>query len=356
VQVGRAADRSPKLFENLNQRTIPCLGAFRGIAALCVLAFHTVDYRFPGPGAVAAFFLLSGFLITWLLLKEKERYGHISIKRFWFRRSLRIFPAFYTFWIVQMIVYGAPLGAALASFFYVFNYWALTTHPPAISGPFGHTWSLAVEEQFYLLWPLVLARVRKPEKLVPLFIGAALAIQAIRVVLTPVLGYPYTYAAFEMRCDALMMGCATAIYLNAGGQVPEWLLKPGVAIVALCAIFLVGLDTDSLRASAQYGSAVVAWASLPLMLQAVAIRPRWLDNAFMQFLGLISYSVYLYYHVVIQSVETLGLRLRYGVPLEIVATILVATASYLLIERPALRLKDRLADSVLGARLAATRT
>jgi len=76
----------------------------------------------------------------------------------------------------------------------------------------------------------------------------------------------------------------------------------------------------------------------------------------MQFLGLISYSVYLYYHVVVQSVETLGLRLRYGVPLEIVATILVATASYLLIERPALRLKDRLADSVLGARLAATRT
>jgi peptidoglycan/LPS O-acetylase OafA/YrhL len=356
VQDLRAEERSAQLIENLNKRKIPCLGAFRGIAALCVLAFHTVDYRFPGPGAVAAFFLLSGFLITWLLLKEKERYGHVSIKRFWLRRSLRIFPAFYTFWIVQMIVYGAPLGAALASFFYVYNYWAQSLPPPAIGGPFGHTWSLAVEEQFYLLWPIVFARVRKAEKLVPIFIGAALAIQALRIVLTPVLGYPYTYAAFEMRCDALMIGCAAAIYLNAGGHVPEWLLKPAVAIAALCAIFLVGLDPDTLRASAQYGSAVVTWAALLLMLQAVATRPRWLDNAFMEFLGLISYSVYLYHQLVVQFVQNLGFRYRYALPLEIVATILVASVSYLLIERPALRLKDRLADSVLGARLSATRT
>jgi peptidoglycan/LPS O-acetylase OafA/YrhL len=356
VQDLRAGERSAQLIENLNKRKIPCLGAFRGIAALCVLAFHTVDYRFPGPGAVAAFFLLSGFLITWLLLKEKERYGHVSIKRFWLRRSLRIFPAFYTFWIVQMIVYGAPLGAALASFFYVYNYWAQSLPPPAIGGPFGHTWSLAVEEQFYLLWPIVFARVRKAEKLVPIFIGAALAIQALRIVLTPVLGYAYTYAAFEMRCDALMIGCAAAIYLNAGGHVPEWLLKPAVAIAALCAIFLVGLDPDTLRASAQYGSAVVTWAALLLMLQAVATRPRWLDNAFMEFLGLISYSVYLYHQLVVQFVQNLGFRYRYALPLEIVATILVASVSYLLIERPALRLKDRLADSVLGARLSATRT
>ena len=116
------------------------------------------------------------------------------------------------------------------------------------------------------------------------------------------------------------------------------------------------LDPDTLKASAQYGSAVVSWAALVLMLQAVAIRPRWLDNAFMEFLGLISYSVYLYHQLVVQSVQNLGFRYRYALPLEIAATILVASLSYLLVERPALRLKDRLADSVLGARFSETTT
>ena len=103
------------------------------------------------------FFVLSGFLITWLLLNEEKRWVNISLKLFYVRRSLRIFPAFYVFWFLVVgtgVIMGKRLaaGQAVSSLFYLTNYYQVLFGDPDTA--LSHTWSLAIEEQFYLLWPL----------------------------------------------------------------------------------------------------------------------------------------------------------------------------------------------------------
>ena len=114
---------------------------------------------------VATFFVISGYLITYLLRRESEQRGRISLRGFYYRRILRIFPAFYSYLIVIALL--APLGvvttgayALLAAGTFTINYWTLMQHNPAATADgywfVGHFWTLSLEEQFYLLWPLTL--------------------------------------------------------------------------------------------------------------------------------------------------------------------------------------------------------
>ncbi len=109
---------------------------------------------------VMMFFVLSGFLITWLLLIEGDKNGKISLTKFYMRRTLRIFPAFYFFWFCGISIYilrGHHIvwPEALSAFFYLSNYYYGIPLGEADGSLFSHTWSLCVEEQFYLLWPLL---------------------------------------------------------------------------------------------------------------------------------------------------------------------------------------------------------
>jgi peptidoglycan/LPS O-acetylase OafA/YrhL len=110
-----------------------------------------------GGTGVLVFFVLSGFLITWLLLKEEERFGTISLKLFYLRRTLRIFPAFYVYWILlvgSVLIVGRRvlIAQAVCSLLYVNNYYQAIFGDPNTG--LSHTWSLGIEEQFYLLWPV----------------------------------------------------------------------------------------------------------------------------------------------------------------------------------------------------------
>src|SRR5215203_3503971 len=140
-----------------------------GGRAKSVMTGHTSDVargRLPVNGGlgVTIFFVLSGFLITWLLLKEEAKWGDVSLRLFYLRRSLRIFPAFYVFWAVIVIGMGVlrhkPVAwpQAISALFYTSNYYQ------AITGNWQtalfHTWSLAIEEQFYLLWPALFMALR----------------------------------------------------------------------------------------------------------------------------------------------------------------------------------------------------
>ena len=147
-----------RLKDYLRRPEIPALHGIRALSAMAIVVYHLGYEWANGDYGVIWFFVLSGFLITHLLLKEQAKTGSISIKGFYIRRSLRILPAFYGYcalYILASIAIGRALQwpPIIASALYVNNYYA------ALHGrtnTMGHLWSLAVEEQFYLLWPLAL--------------------------------------------------------------------------------------------------------------------------------------------------------------------------------------------------------
>src|ERR671929_1538625 len=153
------------------QRYVAGLDGIRAVAVLCVIAYHL---NVPGAGGgmlgVGVFFTLSGYLITDLLLGHWRRYGDLGLGQFWLRRARRLLPALFVM-LAAVSVWVAPFDASqlaafrkqvLAAALYVSNWWTIAEHgsyfarfaPPL---PLDHLWSLAIEEQFYLVWPWLLA-------------------------------------------------------------------------------------------------------------------------------------------------------------------------------------------------------
>ena len=160
VQTAGGAGSQKELAASLSQKKIPSLDGLRAVAVILVILNHlNVPFAPEGRG-VLTFFVLSGFLITWMMLKESEKNGDISIRNFYVRRVLRIVPAFYVFLVVQLaaqlVMRGRPSGSMIADYVSAFSFtsnyrFALT---PEVDHSSRHTWALAIEEQFYLLWPL----------------------------------------------------------------------------------------------------------------------------------------------------------------------------------------------------------
>jgi peptidoglycan/LPS O-acetylase OafA/YrhL len=321
---------------------IPSLYGIRGIAAMAVVLSHVgvplLDAQYP----VICFFVLSGFLITHLLLTELDKSGDISLRRFYLRRALRIFPAFYGYafcYIVGRIILKLPIDwPTLASCLtYTSNYFfAFGGHP---LGTMLHTWSLAVEEQFYFLWPFLLWRFGHNRRgLLKGLVWAIVCIWTYRWIMD--LYFPGTYVsgAFETRSDALAIGCLLAI-ANREFRIPRWLIDQKwlglAAIVAICACSVTQLN------GARFAWSLVALACAVILIQAIAHSQsgwyHWLDSWPLHALGVISYSLYLYH----PFANRLPAALRH-LPIEIAFAITLATASYFIVERPFLRLKDRL--------------
>ena len=211
----------PILPARCGSQQLPALDGFRAVAAFLVVFYHA-GLPVSGGLGVLGFFVLSGFLITWLLLKEDDRYGSISVKKFYARRSLRIFPAFYCYWLFAIalgLVIHKPIGSgqAWSSFFYFNNYYQAIVGDPNSS--LSHTWSLAIEEQFYLLWPTVFLMFRRSRAhLLRALTITIVGVWGWRVLATLYLNLPqgYRYEAFDMRMDHLAIGCWLAVALREG--------------------------------------------------------------------------------------------------------------------------------------------
>jgi peptidoglycan/LPS O-acetylase OafA/YrhL len=208
------------LHSRLGCRHLPALDGVRMLAVFLVIFYHFGLRGVPGAHGVMIFFVLSGFLITWLMLQEQERTGTVSLRGFYRRRTVRIFPAFYAFWLIVAIrsLIGDKDGSwapAWSAFFYVSNYYsALQGHP---ENAFSHTWSLAIEEQFYLLWPLAFLLCRQNLRLVTKILISVIVLVGIhRTVLSLVfeVNQSYIYSAFDTRIDQLMIGCLLAVALR----------------------------------------------------------------------------------------------------------------------------------------------
>lgn len=362
--------RKPVLADVLAQSRLPGLDGLRAIGVLAVIVAHAgFTGGLPEDFGPTAFFVLSGFLITRLLVRAREKTGAVSLRRFYLGRTLRIFPAYYFFVLLSYFL-DARAGQRWSHAFlanaltYTVNYFNAFNHHPVTS--LAHAWSLAVEEQFYLLWPLafvILAR-RGRSALVAGVSLAALAAVVWRswLFLGAHVDVSYIYNAFDTRFDNLAVGCLLALtidYKNVAA-VAEWCGKRSWFSIVTLALLLTSRAVLGRAYHFSIGLTIDALLVAVLIVQVLQLyRTRlwcWLEWPAVRYLGAISYPMYLY-HAWGASVgrrvpgDSWLLDLVAGV----LATIILASGSYYFIERPFLKLKPRHTSEVCGGASSASR-
>lgn len=320
------------------------------------MLYHFTESRWiPGDLGVSLFFVISGFLITLLLLREESATGTVSLRAFYLRRTLRIFPAYYVYILFSLAIDTVRhhpwswqlLFSAIA---YLMNYFNALHGHPATS--VAHAWSLADEEQFYLLWPtlfllLLHAAPRRRPEWVAVMIVAVLAWRSW-LYLGGHVGAAYVYNAFDTRFDNLAIGCALALLLSrpavlrAGSVIGRswWMALPTIAALYASRVLLpsayhysLGFTVDAL---------LMATLVVQLMQLSVGAGWGWLNHPVTRYFGALSYSLYLYHGWGMAVATHLG---DHGEAFRLIAAFVAATAlacgSYYLVEQPFLRLKRR---------------
>lgn len=353
VTAASTPEAPPALAPKLPKR-IPSLDGMRAVSILMVVIAHSANpgthpwmyevFGHMGNYGVRIFFLISGFLITGLLLSERETTGSISLKNFYMRRVIRIFPAFYVYvgTVCLLAYYGTVFlseGDLLHTLTYTMNYqetrgWAL-----------NHTWSLSVEEQFYLLWPAVLFFAGSRRALRSTVFVIAL-VPLIRLVMY--FGLHASASAlgrhFEAACDSLATGCLLAGIYNRLGEsrfyrklqsTRGYLLLPVILIVAS------GLSYRVSQALYYVIGQTIGNLGGALLLDYVIRNPRSLTGRVLNtkpfvLIGLWSYSIYLWQELLLDP-DPGALNLQF--PWGHLSLLVVSIASYYLIEKQFLRLR-----------------
>lgn len=347
----------PNFFREVIARShLPALDGLRAVAVFVVVASHSsLGIRVPGDLGVSAFFVLSGFLITRLLVREKERTGDISIRRFYLRRTMRIFPAYYAFLLFSYVLDARAgqqwSGTMIANTLtYTVNYFNALNHHPTTS--VAHAWSLAVEEQFYLLWPLaftVLAARGRRTLITGVSIAAVVAlVWRSWLILSVHVDPSYVYNAFDTRFDNLAVGCLLALAVDHHGVVAAAGTLARRAWIPIVTVTLLLVSRLALPAAYHYSigftvDAVLFAVLIVQLLQLYKMRMwSWLEWPTVRYLGAISYPIYLY-HAWGASIgrRIVGSAPLFDFPAAVVCTILLASGSYFVIERPFLKLKNR---------------
>jgi peptidoglycan/LPS O-acetylase OafA/YrhL len=353
----------------------PFLDGLRAVAILGVLVYHLDRAWLPGGYlGVDVFFVLSGYLITMLLLAEHRDRGRIDLPAFWSRRIRRLLPALLVLLVVMAVLIdqggdrlaiGAARGDLLATLFYVANWHFITTGTNYFTqflsvSPDRHTWSLAIEEQFYLFWPIVasivLARLHRPALAVVAATAAAASALWMVVVFDPA-DPSRAYFGTDTRIFEILIGCLLAIAL--AGRWRDRVAAAGrrLAPLALLVIALayVGLADDN--ALYYQGGAVVLClcvATLIAGLEAGSRIDQLLSVRPMVVIGLVSYGMYLWHFpVIVFTNQWLGPTSTPANALFAVAvTFAVTAASYIIVETPIRRRGLLLGYKLTPARLA----
>lgn len=314
----------------------PGLDGLRGIAVLIVLASHARIAGFALQGGLAGvtlFFVLSGYLITSLLVAERDGTGRVNLRAFYIRRGLRLLPALFALLAVVSVGYafdawpsppGPVVDNLLVSVVAVAGYvgnWAILGFNP---GVLGHTWSLGVEEQFYFVWPLMLLaglRLFGPRGVAVVALALAVLVTPWRFVVAGEDNLIRLRVGTDMHADALLFGCALALLRIRASSLVGWAGVGG--LVVLAAVWTSGALGELIFVPLATIASVAALAGCPSLLGG---RP-------LAYVGRISYGLYLWHYLLIWW--------GWPAPLTIVVSIAVAVVSYERLERPFLRLKDR---------------
>ena len=337
------------------------LDALRGIAVSLVFLYHAKIPAFSGGFiGVEVFFVLSGFLITLVLLREELAKGKFDLSRFYMRRVLRLMPGFWFmilvflcvcfFYFKEPVKLHLQLQDVLMAVLYVSNW----TRALDLNRPFilGHTWSLSIEEQFYLVWPILLRWIRiLPGINRATAIGIAILISWgwRLVLLNNGASWPRLYNGLDCRADMLLMGCLAAALWHTGQidfrKHARWVsfLLTGGAIGALTYIHVIA---DQYKAPIYvWEYEVVGLATCVLILELVSFPEgiiAWLLNRkWLVWLGSISYGIYLWHYPVLWFAESAGLPIAERAWVSAALTLLFAVISWYGVERPFLHMKRR---------------
>ena len=314
-------------------RRIPALDGLRGVAVLVVVGNHAYEFPFGGELGVDLFFLLSGFLITSLLLEERLRTGSFSMRGFYARRARRLLPALLLLLAVFLVVEaargrdGSP--TVLEYGLYTGNIYAAFIHPLRGSTvALGHLWSLAEEEQFYLVWPavlLLLARARRPARWI---IAAVVALVAYRIGLQLAgASHDRLYLGPDTHSDGLLLGSALAFVRVQ--RVPERLVQCAVIVAGAClAVRPQFAQWDA------YGLPVFEAAAAVILVGATCETQlaKLLSAGWIRWFGRISYSLYLWHYLLLWEFG------HHNKPVAVALAIAIAYASTRWIEEPIRRL------------------
>jgi peptidoglycan/LPS O-acetylase OafA/YrhL len=333
-------------------RHVPALDGLRAFAIGAVLVFHTWPSILPGGWlGVDVFFVLSGYLITGLLVAERERTGRIALRAFYRRRAFRLFPALGAAMVLALFLAAvahrdmetATEREAVAAALYVANWAAIL--PSVGSGLLKHTWSLSIEEQFYLVWPLLLwGLLRLGGRRTALWVTLA-GIAAVAVHRVDVNAQAAFYRT-DTRADGLLVGCAIALALGGGSlrRVPAGILRAAAAGGAAILVAIAATDAPGLGFAIGYTVVALAAGALvaPVAVHQLPTLSRLLSWQPLIAAGRRSYGAYLYHYPLYHGLVEPRLGEGPGALLLTASLTLVAAAvSYRYVEAPFLRRKSR---------------
>jgi len=374
LQVG---NRPPVLMEDGRQKPVPMRGRYyrpeldvlRFLAFLIVFVHHAM-YNFSptvarvGAYGLSLFFVLSAFLITELLQREKRLTGTIKIRSFYIRRGLRIWPLYFSFlagtvvlaWVVP--TYKAPLGMLVCFTFLLGNTYIGQNGFP--NNPASYLWSISVEEQFYLFWPF-LNRKCSPRTLA----WIAFATLPVGSLTALTLWWLGASAAIGIWTNSLVefqfFGYGVLLSLLLKGRIPRFAAPARVLLFVAggCVWFAAarwsGINMQGREGpfGPMLGYHIVGMGCLAILLSLYGLDERWLPRPFV-YLGKVSYGLYVFHELSLEIAERLVLRapawtkngnhVFYGVEhatLGLTISIALAWASYRYFESPFLRLKEK---------------
>lgn len=339
---------------------IALLDGFRAMAIILVLLVHTKLRAFQfGWIGVPMFFVLSGFLITRILLNSKTSNNYF--KAFYFRRVLRIFPIYY---LVLFLVYwwGLSMGFDVSQFNYYLLYLQSFTisnniQPVFSNGLMGHTWSLSVEEIFYLVWPAIVYLTSKRGLLYICFsiLGASFIFKFFQLSQG---GETQSMLSLFGNLDCLMAGSLLSLYSQNYSRILVYKHKVIAFVLALFSLFFALVpfffEDATVCLGAKIGLSIsITWLSFLAIMYLLSHSPpkllsAFLGNKFMLYTGKISYGIYLYHVPVYMFVSSflfhykIFLHSVLEIVLEIVLSFFVASISWYFIEKPLLNLKHNI--------------
>jgi peptidoglycan/LPS O-acetylase OafA/YrhL len=349
----------------------PGLNGLRFYAALAVILFHIDQNVSPRPvfytltrllfidadSAVTLFFVLSGFLITYLLLHESTATGKVSVGKFYVRRILRIWPLYYLVAIIGLLIFPLLFDPQYSQAVFYPEYPVTTISKTAkiilafcllpnfasLSAPMIHLWTIGLEEQFYLVWPWV---VRKKKYIVPV----CLSILIVKLILPAVLPFFHISYFDTLNFERMAVGALGAYLYHEASPYLKWIYHPAIQVLALGACGYLAVGEMELNIYAAIGKSFV----FIILILNIATNPNSLvrlNHPFLDRLGQISYGLYLYHfpilYLVLKAFQHVPFFDRMPLyPMAIfIGTIgctwLIAEISYHWFENPLLELKKK---------------
>ncbi|MBC1971303.1 acetyltransferase [Listeria welshimeri] len=348
-----------------SRKYVPSIDGLRALAVIAVIAYH-LNFSWAKGGFIGVdiFFVLSGYLITNILLTQWEKNQTLQLKHFWLRRFRRLIPAAYVM-IVVVVIFSVLFhseilknlrGDAIASFFYVSNWWFIFHNVSyfdsfGMPSPLKNLWSLAIEEQFYLIWPvflLVFLRwVKNPKLLLKIVIGLGL-LSAIWMTILYVPGTDPSrvYYGTDTRLFDLLSGCALAFVWPFNRLSPNIPKRSKAALniagtISILFFFLITALVSEYQPFLYRGGLLFVAIMGVVMIATIAHPASYLSKIFsfkpIRWIGTRSYGIYLWHYPIITLTTPV---LEIGQPsiwrsiLQVAATFIIAELSFRYIETP----------------------